>query len=87
MTNNEVKKIVVCFEAIHGNQYHDWQIVATCYKDEARYKNELCEYPYIIMEGSQDEIDGGPIDYSWYKPRVLKWVQEQYPNADIQFMN
>ena len=85
-TNTEVKKIVVQFEAVPANQDHDWQIVATCYENTTWFTNELCEYPYIIMEGTQDEIAcGGPNNFSWYKPRVKKWVQEQYPNAEIEF--
>ena len=83
--NTEVKKIVVRFGVIPGNRYHDWQVVATCYENDAWFGKELCEYPYIIEEGTQDEIACGPNDFSWDKPRVKKWVQEQYPNAEIEF--
>lgn len=79
-----MKKITIKFEAQMPTVDEPfWSIVADCYCDGKL----VDEWPYYVVTGSQDEIDGCRNDSAINdtKPKVLSWAKEKWPEAEIEF--
>lgn len=80
-----MKKITIKFETQMATiEEPFWAITADCYCD-----NKLIdEWPYYVVTGSQDEIDGCRNDSAINdaKPKVLSWARKQWPEAEIEFV-
>lgn len=79
-----MKKITIKFETQMATKDEPfWSIVADCYNDNKL----IAEWPYYVVTGSQDEIDGVYNDTAINdaKPKVLSWAKEKWPEAEIEF--
>ena len=79
-----MKKIVIKFETQMANAEEPfWSIVADCYNDNKL----IAEWPYYVVTGSQDEIDGVYNDTTINdaKPKVMAWAKEKWPEVEIEF--
>jgi hypothetical protein len=79
-----MKKITIKFETQMATKDEPfWSIVADCYSEGKL----VDEWPYYVVTGSQDEIDGCRNDTAINdaKPKVLAWAKENWPEAEIEF--
>lgn len=77
-------KIIIKFETQMATVDEPfWSIVADCYCDNKL----IAEWPYYVVTGSQDEIDGCRNDTAINdaKPKVLVWARKQWPETEIEF--
>lgn len=60
-----------------------WAITADCYSGAKL----VAEWPYYVVTGTQDEIDGVYNDSAINdaKPKVMAWAKEKWPSAEIEF--
>ena len=79
-----MKKITIKFETQMATiEEPFWAITADCYSDDKL----VDEWPYYVVTGSQDEIDGCRNDTAINdaKPKVMTWAKEKWPEAEIEF--
>lgn len=77
-------KIIIKFETQMATiEEPFWSITADCYCDGKL----IAEWPYYVVTGSQDEIDGvyNDVAINDAKPKVLAWAKEKWPDAEIEF--
>ena len=77
-------KIIIKFETQMATVDEPfWAITADCYCDGKLF----AEWPYYVVTGSQDEIDGCRNDSAINdaKPKVMAWARKQWPSAEIEF--
>lgn len=79
-----MKKITIKFETqMSTTEEPFWAITADCYCD-----GKLIDvWPYYVVIGSQDEIDGiyNDVAINDAKPKVMAWAKEEWPEAEIEF--